>query len=167
MAIPKVWKKRSRGMKSNSFGMKSHPKGIQIYSLKVWKYTQRYENNVDGMKKYQWYQGMKKMLKVWKRCPRYEKCAQSMKNVPKVWNSWLTVHFHTLRYEIGVFLKNSGFLYLYWSISYLFGYENIGCFSLMTGFSAYGIRARATPVLRQLPVHMAWDREDYQLTTCR
>ena len=84
-------------MKSNSFGMKSHPKGIQIYSLKVWKYTQRYENNVDGMKKYQWYQGMKKMLKkmlkVWKMCPRYEKCAQGMKlmadgpfSYPEVWN---------------------------------------------------------------------------------
>ena len=36
-----------------------------------------------------------------------------------------------LRYEIEVFLKNSDFSYLYGSISYLFGYENIGCFSLM------------------------------------
>ena len=35
------------------------------------------------------------------------------------------------RYEIGVSLKNSGFSYLYGSVSYLFGYENIGCFSLM------------------------------------
>jgi hypothetical protein len=28
-------------------------------------------------------------------------------------------------------LKNSAFSYLYGSVSYLFGYENIGCFSLM------------------------------------
>ena len=28
-------------------------------------------------------------------------------------------------------MKNSGFSYLYGSVSYLFGYENIGCFSLM------------------------------------
>jgi hypothetical protein len=36
-----------------------------------------------------------------------------------------------LRYEIGVFLKNSGFSYLYGSISYLFGYEKNRCFFLM------------------------------------
>ena len=96
-------------MKSNSFGMKSHPKGIQIYSLKVWKYTQRYENNVDGMKKYKWYQndaqGMKKMPRVWKMCARYEKCAQGIKlvadgpfsypEVRYVEFSWKTVGFHT------------------------------------------------------------------------
>jgi hypothetical protein len=47
---------------------------------------------------------------------------------------------HALRYEMGVFLKNSGFSYLYGSfsylygsISYLFGYENFGCFFLMVG----------------------------------
>ena len=36
-----------------------------------------------------------------------------------------------LRYEIGVFLKNSDFSYLYGSISYLFGYEKNRCFFLM------------------------------------
>jgi hypothetical protein len=36
-----------------------------------------------------------------------------------------------LRYEIGVFLKNSDFEYLYGSISYLFGYEKNRCFFLM------------------------------------
>jgi hypothetical protein len=35
------------------------------------------------------------------------------------------------RYEMGFSLKNSGFSYLYGSISYLFGYENFGCFFLM------------------------------------
>ena len=35
------------------------------------------------------------------------------------------------RYETRVFLKNSGFSYLYGSISYLFGYEKNRCFSLM------------------------------------
>ena len=37
-----------------------------------------------------------------------------------------------LRYEIGVFLKNSDFSYLYGSISYLFGYEKNRCFFLMS-----------------------------------
>jgi hypothetical protein len=36
-----------------------------------------------------------------------------------------------LRYEIGVFLKNSDFEYFYGSISYLFGYEKNRCFFLM------------------------------------
>ena len=35
-----------------------------------------------------------------------------------------------LRYEIGVFLKNSDLSYLYGSISYLFGYEKNRCFFL-------------------------------------
>ena len=35
------------------------------------------------------------------------------------------------------FLKNSGFSYLYGSVSYLFGYENIGCFSLMHAASSH------------------------------
>jgi hypothetical protein len=47
-----------------------------------------------------------------------------MKKVQKVIN-WI------FRYEMGVSLKNSGFSYLYGSISYLFGYENFGCFFLM------------------------------------
>jgi len=60
-------------------------------------------------------------------CARYEKCAQGIKLVADGPFSYPEV-----RYEIGVFLKNSGFSYLYGSISYLFGYENIGCFSLMS-----------------------------------
>ena len=40
-------------MKLNSFGMKSSQK---YEKLKAWKYTQRYENDVDGMKKYQRYE---------------------------------------------------------------------------------------------------------------
>ena len=36
-----------------------------------------------------------------------------------------------------------------------------------TGFSAYDSRARATPAIRQRPVHMAWDLETYQLTPWR
>ena len=36
-----------------------------------------------------------------------------------------------LRYEIGIFLKNSNFSYLYGSISYLFGCEKNRCFFLM------------------------------------
>jgi hypothetical protein len=63
--------------------------------------------------------------------PRYEKDAQGMKKMLKVWKIFTKVHFHTLRYEIGVFLKNSGFSYFYGSISYLFGYEKNRCFFLM------------------------------------
>ena len=44
-----------------------------------------------------------------------------------------------LRYEIGVFLKNSGFSYLYGSISYLFGYEKNRCFFLMGGGATGGV----------------------------
>jgi hypothetical protein len=47
-----------------------------------------------------------------------------MKKVQKVINC-------IFRYEMGFSLKNSGFSYLYGSISYLFGYENFGCFFLM------------------------------------
>ena len=54
-----------------------------------------------------------------------------MKNVHKVYNFPTKVWNAFLRYETRVFLKNSGFSYLYGSVSYLFGYENIGCFSLM------------------------------------
>jgi hypothetical protein len=46
-----------------------------------------------------------------------------MKKVQKVINC-------IFRYEMGSSLKNSGFSYLYGSISYLFGYENFGCFFL-------------------------------------
>jgi hypothetical protein len=38
---------------------------------------------------------------------------------------------YVFRYEIGFSLKNSGFSYLYGSISYLFGYEKNRCFFLM------------------------------------
>ena len=62
----------------------------------------------DGMKKYQ----------------RYEIETQGMKQTQKVIKC-------VLRYEIGVFLKNSDFAYLYGSISYLFGYEKNRCFFLM------------------------------------
>jgi hypothetical protein len=52
-----------------------------------------------------------------------------------------------LRYEIGVFLKNSDFEYLYGSISYLFGYEKNRCFFLMSllsePFASYGASAVA------------------------
>jgi hypothetical protein len=41
------------------------------------------------------------------------------------------------------------------------------CRSPETGFSAYGSRARGTPAIRQLLVHMVWDREAYQLTPWR
>ena len=52
---------------------------------KVWKiYTQRYENDVKGMKKYQRKKGMKKMPKVWNRNTRYEKDVQGMKRTHKV-----------------------------------------------------------------------------------
>jgi hypothetical protein len=47
-----------------------------------------------------------------------------MKKVQKVINC-------IFRYEMGFSLENSGFSYLYGSISYLFGYENFGCFFLM------------------------------------
>ena len=92
--------------------------------LKVWKYTQRYENDVDGMKKYQSKKGMKKMPKVWNRNSRYEKAEKGMKLLHKVIK-------RVLRYEIGVSLENNGFSYLYGSISYLFGYEKNRCFFLM------------------------------------
>ena len=41
------------------------------------------------------------------------------------------------------------------------------CRSPETGFSAYGSRARGTPAIRQLLVHMVWDLEAYQLTPWR
>jgi hypothetical protein len=43
------------------------------------------------------------------------------------------MNLYPKRYEntTRVFLKNSGFSYLYGSISYLFGYEKNRCFSLM------------------------------------
>ena len=71
--------------------------------------------------------------KEWKMCSRYEKCAQGMKNVPRVWNKSLMVWTCFYRYETGVFLKNSGFSYLYGSISFLFGSEKNRCFFLMRG----------------------------------
>ncbi len=77
----------------------------------------RYETDAQGMKD----------------STRYEKCAQGMKNVLKVYNSRQKLHFGVLRYETRVFLKNSGFSYLYGSVSYLCGYEKNCCFSLMTG----------------------------------
>jgi hypothetical protein len=39
---------------------------------------------------------------------------------------------------MGFSLKNSGFSYLYGSISYLFGYENFGCFFLMAAAGREG-----------------------------
>ena len=43
------------------------------------------------------------------------------------------MNLYPKRYEntTRVFLKNSGFSYLYGSVSYLFGYEKNRCFSLM------------------------------------
>ena len=87
-----------------------------------------------------------KNTKVWNRCTRYEKCAQGMKNVLKVYNSYTEVWNAFLRYETRVFLKNSGFSYLYGSVSYLFGYENIGCFSLMADHRRLVSRPRATHI---------------------
>jgi hypothetical protein len=55
-----------------------------------------------------------------------------MKKVQKVMNC-------IFRYEMGFSLKNSGFSYLYGSISYLFGYENFGCFFLMGVGQGLGI----------------------------
>jgi len=68
----------------------------------------RYETDAQGMKD----------------STRYEKCAQSIQLLPKGMKCFF-------RYETRVFLKNSGFSYLYGSISYLFGYEKNRCFSLM------------------------------------
>ena len=104
----------------------------EIASQKVWKYTHwRYETT---LKRYEMMSKVWKNTnntKVWNRCTRYEKCAQGMKNVHKVYNNLTQVWNAFLRYETRVFLKNSAFSYLYGSVSYLFGYENIGCFSLM------------------------------------
>jgi hypothetical protein len=58
-----------------------------------------------------------------------------MKKVQKVIN-------YIFRYEMGFSLKNSGFSYLYGSISYLFGYENFGCFFLMRELAHCGERHR-------------------------
>ena len=69
------------------------PKGMKIHSLKVWNYTQKVWNDVEGMKKYQWYQGMKQMHKVWKT-------AQGMKNVPKVWKMCSRYTTNSQRYEM-------------------------------------------------------------------
>ena len=52
---------------------------------------------------------------------RYEKCAQGIQLLPKGMKCFF-------EYETRVFLKNSGFPYLYGSISYLFGYEKIAVF---------------------------------------
>ena len=118
-------------MKLNSFGMNSHPKryentlieGMQIHS-KGMKWCRRYEK-IPMIPRYETdAQGMKDST-------RYEKCAQGMKNVLKVYNKSTKVWNAFLRYESRVFLKNSGFSYLYGSISYLFGYEKNRCFSLM------------------------------------
>ena len=100
MVIPKVWKKRARGMKLNSFGMKSHPKryentlieGMKLHS-KGMKWCRRYEK-IPIIPRYETdAQGMKQMHKVWNRCTRYEKCAQGIKQLHKgmkcffkVWN---------------------------------------------------------------------------------
>ena len=104
----------------------------EFASQKVWKYTHwRYETT---LKRYEMMSKVWKNTnntKVWNRCTRYEKCAQGMKNVHKVYNFPTKVWNAFLRYETRVFLKNSGFSYLYGSVSYLLGYENIGCFSLM------------------------------------
>jgi hypothetical protein len=59
-----------------------------------------------------------------KNVPRYEKCAQGIQLLHKGMKCFF-------RYETRVFFKNSGFSYLYGSISYLFGYEKNRCFSLM------------------------------------
>ena len=59
---------------------------------------------------------------------RYEKCAQGIQQVHKGMNCFF-------RYETRVFLKNSGFSYLYGSISSLFGYEKNRCFFLMVLFT--------------------------------
>jgi hypothetical protein len=77
-------------------------------------------------------------------CPRYEKCAQGIQLLPKGMKCFL-------RYETRVFLKNSGFSYLYGSISYLFGYENIGYFSLMGTTTA-----RFTSPHRSSPLATSW-----------
>jgi len=59
---------------------------------------------------------------------RYEK------NHQEVWNWIVLVWNRVFRYEIGFSLKNSGFSYLYGSISYLFGYKKNRCFFLMCRF---------------------------------
>ena len=118
-------------MKLNSFGMKSHPKrnentlieGIET-TLKRYEMMSKVWKNTND-------------TKVWNRCTRYErqhkvwKMCQGMKNVLKVYNFSTRVWNAFSRYETRVFFKNSGFSYLYGSISYLFGYEKNRCFSLM------------------------------------
>ena len=62
-----------------------------------------------------------------------------------------------LRYEIGVFLKNSDFSYLYGSISYLFGYEKNRCFFLMDpGGCADTLVGRADPRASAVAVSPMW-----------
>jgi hypothetical protein len=69
--------------------------------------------------------------------PRYETDAQGMKDSTRYETYTKGIQLiHKgmkcfFRYETRVFLKNSGFSYLYGSISYLFGYEKNRCFSLM------------------------------------
>ena len=62
-------------------------------------------------------------------------------------------------------MKNSGFSYLYGSVSYLFGYENIGCFSLMKkllGMKYDGAYDRQQCMSVMLSFnHDLWEDEEY------
>ena len=79
---------------------------------KVW-------NDVEGMKTYQWYQGMKQMHKVWKT-------AQGMKNVPKVWKMSSRYTTNPQRYEM-----------LFKGMKYVFSWKKVGFHTFMGLFHTF------------------------------
>jgi len=106
--------------------MKLTPKG-----MKNWRYENTRKDMIMMSRVWKNNNRMKKKLQVWNENFRHETKIQRVKKEPKEWKNFDRGWNAFLGYEIGFSLINSGYSYLSELISYLFGYEKIGCFFLM------------------------------------